>query len=323
MELEYEQVARSRSSQFNLKKVTRSAMTGRTDLPLVTEIPEYDGYNLPKKLVAADGKVTEIRRDEKGDPDLVLLPGTSPIDVDADVYGRVTRVAGTSRVVNLDYDDDPGKTGGLHLAQVVGGESVTLGRDSRGNVETITDGSLRQTRLAWNKLDQVEREERGAGASGAEANVEYDAVGLPVRSTVRLSAPEGEPPVYTESIYDFDSLGRLSKLTSSDAGTVTVGYDTRGNLASVTDAKGGQVGFTYEARGLLETVTDPSGAVDETRAKCQRHPRVDPGPARPLHAVRLRRPRAGHRNERRCRSDHVPRPRRGGPRARVESLRQG
>ena len=260
VELEYEQAARSRSSQFNLKKVTRNAMTGRTDLPLITEVPEYDGHNLPKKLVAADGKVTEIRRDDKGDPDLVFLPGTSLIDVDADVYGRVTRVAGTSRVVGLGYDDDPGKTGGLRLARVVGGESVTFGRDSRGNVETVTDGSLRQTRLTWNKLDQVEREERGAGASGAEASVEYDAVGLPVRSTVRLSAPDGEPPVYTRSDYEFDSLGRLFDLTSSDAGTVRVRYDTRGNLASVTDAMGGQVGFSYEARGLLETVTDPSGA---------------------------------------------------------------
>ena len=115
VQLEYEQAARSRSSQFNLKKVTRNAMTGRTDLPLVTGIPEYDGYNLPKTLVATDGKVTEIRRDEKGDPDLVLLPGTSPIDVDADAYGRVTRVAGISRVVGLDYDDDPGKTGGLRV----------------------------------------------------------------------------------------------------------------------------------------------------------------------------------------------------------------
>ena len=186
VELKYEEEPRSRSALFNLKKVTRKPMTGRGDPPLVTEIPEYDGHNLPKKLVAADGKVTEIRRDEKGDPDLVLLPGTSPIDVNADVYGRVTRVAGTSRVVDLGYDDDPGKTGGLRLAQVVGGESVTLGRDSRGNVKTITDGALRQTRLTWNALDQVEREEQGAGASGAEANVRYDAVGLPIRSTVRI-----------------------------------------------------------------------------------------------------------------------------------------
>ncbi len=261
VELEYEHASSKRSSQFNLKKVTRKAIPGFTDAPLVTEIPEYDGHNLPKKLIAEDGKTTEIRRDEKGDPEKVLLPGSDPIDVAADSYGRVTRVAGTPRVVKLDYDDDPGRTGGLRHAQVVGGESVTLDRDSRGNVEKITDGSLRQSRLAWNALDQVEREERGAGTSGAEANVEYDAVGLPRRSTVRISAPAGETAVYTESTYDFDSLGRLFTLRSSDAGTVTTRYDARGNLESVEDAAGAAVRFGYEERGLLETVTDPFGAV--------------------------------------------------------------
>ncbi|MBK9968192.1 MAG: hypothetical protein IPP07_26355 [Holophagales bacterium] len=261
VELDYAPPTSTRTSQFNLKKVTRKAIPGFTDAPLVTEIPEYDGHNLPKKLIATDGKITEIRRDEKGDPEKVLLPGSDPIDVTADSYGRVTRVAGTPRVVELDYDDDPGRTGGLWHARVLGGESITLDRDSRGNVERITDGELRQTRLAWNALDQVEREERGAGTSGAEASVEYDAVGLPRRSTVRISAPAGGTAVYTESNYDFDSLGRLFTLKSSDAGTVTTRYDSRGNLESVEDAAGGTVRFGYEERGLLETVTDPSGAV--------------------------------------------------------------
>ncbi len=261
VEMEYDRVAGQRGSQFNLKRVRRHPTTGSADQKLVTEIPEYDGHNLPKRLVAADGQVTEIRRDGKGDPDRILLSGTDPITVSTDGHGRVTSVAGTARAVTLGYDDDPGRSGGLRRAEVAGGERVTLDRDTRGNVTSITDGTLRQTRLSWNALDQLEREEQGAGPAGAEASVEYDALGLPVRSSVRLSAPEGEPPVYTESRYDFDSLGRLSSVTASDAGTVALRYDSRGNLAAVEDAAGGRVGFGYEARGLLQTVTDPSGAV--------------------------------------------------------------
>lgn len=261
VELDYESPTAKRASRFNLKKVTRKAIPGLTDAPLVTEIPEYDGHNLPKKLVASDGKATVIHRDGKGDPEKLLLPGSDPIDVTADAWGRVTNVAGTPRVVKLDYDDAPGKTGGLRHAQVLGGESVTLERDTRGNVTKVTDGALREARLAWNSLDQVEREERGAGASGAEATIEYDAVGLPRRSTVRVSAPADGAAVYSESRYDFDALGRLFTLSSSDAGTVTTRYDVRGNLESVEDAAGGAVRFGYEERGLLETVTGPTGSV--------------------------------------------------------------
>ena len=78
-----------------------------------------------------------------------------------------------------------------------------------------------------------------------------------------VSAPEGGTPVFTSSTYDFDSLGRLFTVSSSDAGTVTVhpaAFDIQLLLNRLDHAFSGAV----QAKGLrlrvrpstLRVVTD-------------------------------------------------------------------
>jgi RHS repeat-associated protein len=78
-------------------------------------------------------------------------------------------------------------------------------------------------------------------------------------------AKNGENYLYTQPDHtnqEFNSNGRLLKITDRHNVSLTLAYDTNGRLASVTDQSSiRQITFTYNASGQIEKVTDPLGRV--------------------------------------------------------------
>ena len=63
------------------------------------------------------------------------------------------------------------------------------------------------------------------------------------------------------TVYQFNSLDRLSSITDRNGNTTVYEYDAEGRLVSITDPVGLETSFAYNAAGLVEAITDPSGRV--------------------------------------------------------------
>ncbi len=250
-----------RTRQFNLVGTKLEARSGKPAPPLLTSIT-YDSHNLPRIVTSPDQTVTTIERNAQGDATSLAEPDTAPVTLVPDAFGRLVTFSDTSgRTETRDYFDDPGGSGQLHTFTVSGGETaptvVTYTRDARGNVRSTRDGRDRTVTYDVNVLDQVEKVTSG-GTSPGVSNYRYDANGQVLGRSQVLASPPGQLPITTDSSYEYDSLGRLTSLTSTDAGTVTFHYDGQGNLSSVTDPEG-TTGFVYDPRGLLSEIHPPAG----------------------------------------------------------------
>ncbi|MBF0410120.1 MAG: RHS repeat-associated core domain-containing protein [Candidatus Riflebacteria bacterium] len=57
--------------------------------------------------------------------------------------------------------------------------------------------------------------------------------------------------------FEYDSAGRLTKMSNPDAQSFTFTYDDQGHITQVNDSTGRQVQYTYNPRGNLISCTDP------------------------------------------------------------------
>lgn len=74
----------------------------------------------------------------------------------------------------------------------------------------------------------------------------------------------GETYIYTQPDFtrmEFNSAGRLLKITDRHSISLTLAYNTSGRLESVTDQSSRKLTFTYNTSGQIEKVTDPMGRV--------------------------------------------------------------
>ncbi|MDZ4143596.1 MAG: DUF6531 domain-containing protein, partial [Burkholderiales bacterium] len=79
-----------------------------------------------------------------------------------------------------------------------------------------------------------------------------------------------------DSLWRFDSLGRLLTHTQRNGWVMNYSYNASGQLAQVTNQFGRAMTFAYNAAGLLQTVTPPDGqAINYTFDSEQRLSRVD------------------------------------------------
>ncbi len=66
-----------------------------------------------------------------------------------------------------------------------------------------------------------------------------------------------EPPASAETAYQYDSLGRLTKMIDSQTKQTTFAYDPLGRKTAMTDPNAGTWSYTYDSRGNLLEQTDP------------------------------------------------------------------
>lgn len=73
----------------------------------------------------------------------------------------------------------------------------------------------------------------------------YDNYGNPITETIKLYTSSNTQ----KTSYEYDSYGRLSKVTSPMGLSNTFTYNTMGQVATIKDYKGGSTTFTYDAFG--------------------------------------------------------------------------
>ena len=66
----------------------------------------------------------------------------------------------------------------------------------------------------------------------------------------------GDSGQWRVSLFNYDSLSRLTSTVIPESGTTTFAYDDNGNLQSRTDARGANVGFQYDALNRLTYKSD-------------------------------------------------------------------
>ncbi|WP_172890491.1 LamG-like jellyroll fold domain-containing protein [Actinoplanes derwentensis] len=115
---------------------------------------------------------------------------------------------------------------------------VTDQLDRNGNV-TVNDydgvGRMVQSKSPTYLLPGTENE-----TLTATKTIEYNAVGQILRTT---------DPYGAETAYEYDSLGRTTKVVAPDDGVSTYTYADNGDLLSYTDPKGAKVSTTYDFLG--------------------------------------------------------------------------
>ena len=81
----------------------------------------------------------------------------------------------------------------------------------------------------------------------------YDSYGNPITETIKLYTSSNTQ----KTSYEYDSYGRLSKVTSPMGLSNTFTYNTFGQVATVKDYRGGTTAFTYDAFGRETAVKYP------------------------------------------------------------------
>ena len=81
----------------------------------------------------------------------------------------------------------------------------------------------------------------------------YDSYGNPITETIKLYTSLNTQ----KTSYEYDSYGRLSKVTSPMGLSNTFTYNTFGQVATVKDYRGGTTAFTYDAFGRETAVKYP------------------------------------------------------------------
>ncbi|PKW10641.1 RHS repeat-associated core domain-containing protein [Streptomyces sp. 1222.5] len=220
------------------------------------------------------------------------LGNTTKTDYDAE-YRPVAVTDPLGHVHRTEYDDEGnviktvdalGKAAGntydannqLLTATDRGGKAVTYTYDDAGNLASTTTPRGSKTTYGYDDNGRltttVEPRGNATGADPAQYtwSTAYDAAGH-VRSQ---SNPYGTKLVtysydgdgrlsdQTDALgnttaYEYDELGRLSKVTAPDHGTTSLGYDTAGNLTSRKDANDHTTRYAYDDSGRLLKITDP------------------------------------------------------------------
>lgn len=214
------------------------------------------GYNTrsnPTSLVDRLGGRTTMTYDISGNLTSVTDPEGS---VTRYRYAQQTQGSFSfSTLAGIDYPD---------------GTSVSMTRDPRGNVTTLTDRAGKQWTFTYNDRGQTLTVRNPAGGvtsytynpDGTQASVTTpfgDRTGFAydtLKRLVRTDYPDGASRAFT-----YDSMDRLVTETDERGNRTTRAYNDNGFLKSVTDAKGRTTTLTYDGNDLLASATDPLGRV--------------------------------------------------------------
>ncbi|MFF5964736.1 DUF6531 domain-containing protein [Streptomyces collinus] len=219
------------------------------------------------------GNTTKTAYDAQYRPIAVTDPLGRVRKTEHDGEGNVTKTTDTLGNTTVNSYDDNSQ---LLTTTDRGGKTVSYTYDDAGNLASETTPMGRKTTYGYDDNGRltttVEPRGNATGADPAQYSwsTAYDAAGN-IRSQ---SDPYGNKTVnYTydgdgrlseqtdalgnKTAYEYDELGRLTKVTTPDSGIINLGYDTAGNLTSRKDAKGHTTNYAYDDDGRLLRVTDP------------------------------------------------------------------
>lgn len=130
--------------------------------------------------------------------------------------------------------------------------------DAEGNLDKVTDASVRETHNEYDALGRLKRTLRNAtGAVGdmdrAETTFQYNALD----QVTNVNDPNS-----LDTIHTYNGFGDQTRLESPDTGIANYLYDAAGNRTRQTDARGVESNYAYDGLGRLTGVTYPNSALN-------------------------------------------------------------
>ncbi|WP_203983111.1 LamG-like jellyroll fold domain-containing protein [Sphaerisporangium rufum] len=162
----------------------------------------------------------------------------------------------TGLVTGYTYDAIGRRAGSTEIsaAQQGSGVATSYGYDATGRLATVTGPGVKN--------------EISGAVHTTQTRYTYDADGN--RTGETLADITGGDPARTKT-YEYDTYGRMEKVTGPEGEVVQTSYDHMGRAVSTTDAAGATYAYAYTARGESESVTlkgwtgsptDPKPAAD-------------------------------------------------------------
>jgi RHS repeat-associated protein len=153
----------------------------------------------------------------------------------------------------------------VHFAD---GSTVSLTRDSRGNVTSMTDqgGNVWQSTYTANGLPATMTNPSGGvytfsyNSNGTQASIQLPSTDTTKFSWDALSRPIGiTNPDSTSKSLQYDAVSNLLKATDERNNSNTASFDANNNLNAETDAMAATTNAVYDLDDRLTTTTDPLG----------------------------------------------------------------
>ncbi|HJP91658.1 MAG TPA: RHS repeat-associated core domain-containing protein [Pyrinomonadaceae bacterium] len=288
-------------STFNTGNTSRGNSTGVTSYLLsggsvtgsVSAYFQFDIAGNVVKSIDARGNATIIEYDDRyGTPDGEATSNPGPTDLGSlTSYGFATRINRqgqitigqfdyylgrlvdiqdiNSIVASVYYDDGLDRPTQIKRAVSTGAASHTVFAydDTARKITTTTDlnnnndGGL-VTKVLYDQMGRTtETQQYEGGSNYISAQVQYDALGRPYKTSNPFRPWQSETAVWT--IQAFDVLGRVTSVTTTDNAVFGTSYS--GNSVTVTDQAGRKRKSVTDALGRLTSVyEDPNGSNYQT-----------------------------------------------------------
>ena len=188
------------------------------------------------------GNVTRITYDARGNQLAMVYADGSSESAGNYGAGGLPQTFTNRRSQASAYAYDP--AGRLMRRTAPDGSVTTYGRDARGRLTSITQGT-RVTTVTYDTAVDGDRPKRVTYPGGRFVEYDYDDLG-------RWVATRDSGGGVTR--YEYDAAGRLSAVRdAAGAAVVTYGFDTAGRLVRADNANGTFTTYTYDAAGQVLT----------------------------------------------------------------------
>jgi RHS repeat-associated protein len=231
---------------------------------------EYDGNGYVTAIIDPVGVRTEFDRDAKGRPTAVRFAGGATSTMAYDGNGRLTsRVDPLGNTTTWAYD----ATGMLQQVTDALGQTTSYERNEEGSITKITEANGAETRLVNDRFRRMVQQTLPLGQTEDRT---YDVSGHLVARTdfagqtssfaydagngflTNRTAEDGTTHAFT-----YSTAGQITSATNEN-GTWHYQYDAMGRYSRVTEPDGRQVSYTYDLAGRLTAITTPTGTTRYT-----------------------------------------------------------
>lgn len=134
-------------------------------------------------------------------------------------------------------------------------DKTTYTYDTQGNLSTVTNAAGHLTTLS--NYDANGRVGQITDPNGMVTTLTYTP-----RGWLKQRATNADGVTET-TVYDYDNVGQMTKVTLPDNSTITYAYDDAHRLTKISDSLGNSINYTLDNMGnrTNETVTDSSGTL--------------------------------------------------------------
>ncbi len=216
----------------------------------LTESYTYDPHGNILSVTATNGLITRFGYDILDNLVKVTLPSNLTTSYTYDVMGNVTSTTDTMmRTTRYTYDAEGNMTSITDPA----GRKETFTYDIGGRQTSYTSNGGNVIRYDYDRLnDLVEKSYEDTRDPENKEGVlyAYDVMGQRVSMMDRSG----------ESTYEYDGLGRITKVTSGSGEVTSYEYGVNDLLSKLTYADGKSVQYEYDKNDNLTKVTDRTGA---------------------------------------------------------------